>query len=327
MELEVNRKSGIPIYVQLKRQIDHLVKMGVWPAGTQLPTERELARILGISRNTVSMAYRTLEEEGVLVSRQGRGTFVSGNNQKMAESKKEWLGRLVDSLLDDCLEAGLSLDEFVEICRRRAEDKGAYLNRLTVAFVECNKEQLDYFARELELGFGVAIAPILLSNLVEGQETAVKAVEEADLVVTTFFHLEEVRDLLRHHRRQILGSALDPQLETIVRLARLPKGITVGLVCSSQQFAERVEKSIQLAGIEGLNIRTTTVRDPKMVRQALDGVQAVIVSPGRRREVASLLEGSPVEMIEFIYIPDAGSVNLLRSALMGLRNGDKRDKE
>ncbi|MFD8752453.1 FadR/GntR family transcriptional regulator [Kitasatospora sp. NPDC059577] len=49
---------------------------GVWPVGSQIPTEHELAEQLQVGRNTVREAIRVLVHAGMLVSRQGEGTFV-----------------------------------------------------------------------------------------------------------------------------------------------------------------------------------------------------------------------------------------------------------
>jgi DNA-binding FadR family transcriptional regulator len=56
------------------------VRLGVFPVGSQLPPERELASIIGVSRSTVREAIRLLTEQGVLESHRGRtgGTFVVG---------------------------------------------------------------------------------------------------------------------------------------------------------------------------------------------------------------------------------------------------------
>ena len=66
--IELSRKSGIPLYVQLKERIRQQVESGSWTPGFKLPTERELSSLLGVSRNTVSQSYRELENEGILVS-------------------------------------------------------------------------------------------------------------------------------------------------------------------------------------------------------------------------------------------------------------------
>jgi GntR family transcriptional regulator len=318
VELQVNKKSGTPIYLQLKRQIDHLVKMGIWPAGMQLPTERELAEILGVSRNTVSAAYKELEAEQVLVSQQGRGTFVMASDAASVLGKQERLAQMIDAVIDECLDLGVELDTLNSLAQQRIDERRELLGRVKVAFIECNREQLDYFAKELELGSGVSIVPMLLADLERDPERQLAELAGMDLIVTTFFHLDEVRDLVGD-RAETLGIALDPQLGTVVRIARLPKGIKLGLVCISEPFAERVGKSMDNAGIEGLELTHTISRDPEEVKRFLADVDACIVSPGRRAEVEALVPGN-IEVIEFTYVPDAGSVNRLKAVLTELRN-------
>jgi len=55
---DLNRKGGLPIYLQVKRKIESLISSGQWDKGRRLPTERALAAQLRVSRNTVSLAYR-----------------------------------------------------------------------------------------------------------------------------------------------------------------------------------------------------------------------------------------------------------------------------
>jgi len=73
----LDRQASGPLYVQLKEQILHQVRLGGLRAGDRLPPTRDLARRLGINRGTVSAAYDELLDEGVLRSHVGRGTFVA----------------------------------------------------------------------------------------------------------------------------------------------------------------------------------------------------------------------------------------------------------
>lgn len=312
MPISVRRKSGVPLYVQVKNQIEKLVRMGVWEEGARLPTERELASTLGISRNTVSAAYRQLERDGLLTSHQGRGTFVAQVGG-LPEDRVERLQRVVDLALNETLEMGLSPEDFVRMAQARASERLEMLRLIKVCFIECNTEQLEYFSKELELGSGVTIVPLLMEELLTRPEEVRGRLQGVDLVVTTFFHLEEVKEHLSGF--DVMGIALDPVVETIVRIARLPRRRRVGLVCLSRQFADRVRKSISNAGINHLELVVTTTRDEEELKRVLEGVQAVIASPGRCREVERLVPGG-MEIIEFIYRPDAGSINLLRSVLL-----------
>ncbi|MBY6365951.1 MocR-like transcription factor YczR [Rhodococcoides corynebacterioides] len=67
---------GGPMYAGLARDLQRLVEDGAVAADARMPSERVLARVLGVSRVTVASAYRSLREQGVLTSVHGAGTFV-----------------------------------------------------------------------------------------------------------------------------------------------------------------------------------------------------------------------------------------------------------
>ncbi len=78
--LDVNPRSGVPIYVQLVQQITHAMEIGILQSGDQLPTVRQLAGELTIAPNTIVKAYDELANLGLIESRQGVGTIVTANN-------------------------------------------------------------------------------------------------------------------------------------------------------------------------------------------------------------------------------------------------------
>jgi GntR family transcriptional regulator len=73
----VDAGSGVPIYRQLVEQVRLEVMLGGLARGDQLPTLREVVDALAINPNTVVKAYTELEHEGLVVRRQGMGTFVT----------------------------------------------------------------------------------------------------------------------------------------------------------------------------------------------------------------------------------------------------------
>lgn len=76
MEFEISFTSHIPIYVQLVDQIKHKIASGEMVPGNQLPTVRQLAADLRVNFNTIARAYRLLDEEGIISTQHGRGTFI-----------------------------------------------------------------------------------------------------------------------------------------------------------------------------------------------------------------------------------------------------------
>src|SRR3954451_4305900 len=73
----VDSGSGVPIYRQLVEQVRREVTLGRLGPGDQLPTLSGVVNALAINPNTVVKAYAELEHEGVVVRRQGTGTFVT----------------------------------------------------------------------------------------------------------------------------------------------------------------------------------------------------------------------------------------------------------
>lgn len=77
------------VYLQLKESIEKKIRDGVYKVGDKIPSERQMSELYGITRVTVKHAIRMLEEEGVLCSKQGKGTFVVDTPQS---NKKIELG-------------------------------------------------------------------------------------------------------------------------------------------------------------------------------------------------------------------------------------------
>jgi GntR family transcriptional regulator len=76
MNLEIDFRSGIPIYLQVVERIKERIAGGRLKPGDQLPTVRSLALDLRVNFNTVARSYRILDEIGIISTQQGRGTYV-----------------------------------------------------------------------------------------------------------------------------------------------------------------------------------------------------------------------------------------------------------
>ncbi len=82
LPLQLSAASGLPFYRQVTDQISALVRSGQLPAGSRMPSVRELAAQLMVSLITVRRAYADLEAAGLVIRRQGQGTFVADNVAK-----------------------------------------------------------------------------------------------------------------------------------------------------------------------------------------------------------------------------------------------------
>ena len=101
LKLAVSGASGVPFYRQIVDQLAALIRSGALPAGEKLPSVRELTGDLLVSLITVRRAYSDLEHAGLIVRRQGQGTFVAGDATaaSKAHAKTEARAMLREAIL------------------------------------------------------------------------------------------------------------------------------------------------------------------------------------------------------------------------------------
>jgi len=76
-EARLKFDTAIPLYYQLKEVVRQQIEEGIWQIGDLIPTEQQLQEKYRISRSTVRQAINELVNEGYLVKKQGKGTFVA----------------------------------------------------------------------------------------------------------------------------------------------------------------------------------------------------------------------------------------------------------
>jgi len=116
LKIIVSNRLGVPIYEQIKAQIKEAVFSGELLEDDLLPSIRQLAKDLKISVITTTRAYNDLEEEGFIVSVQGKGFYVLPQNKEMV---RENALRKVELSLTDAISAaeagGITKDEVFEM--------------------------------------------------------------------------------------------------------------------------------------------------------------------------------------------------------------------
>lgn len=113
-ELLLSPHSSKPMYAQIVEQVIAKVMAGEWQAGDALPSIRELASASQISVITVKRAYLELERAGVIVTRQGKGSFVADTLDATRTLAAQEFQSQLDGLLVAAGKLGLSRQEVIE---------------------------------------------------------------------------------------------------------------------------------------------------------------------------------------------------------------------
>ena len=121
LTLNLDIRSGLPIYTQIVNQIQSQLVNGILKPGDQLPTVRALAQELRVNFNTVARAYRILDEERIISTQQGRGTYITEIpppevNERL---RRESLEALTQRFINEAFRLGFSEREVSQMVRDR----------------------------------------------------------------------------------------------------------------------------------------------------------------------------------------------------------------
>src|SRR6266550_182940 len=120
MILQINFKSGMPIYLQLVDQIKAAAASGALRPGETLPSIRPLAEELRVNRNTIAKAYSELESIGVIETVPGKGCFLKENHSPLKkEVRRKMLIEEIDQAIVQAHHLQVPADEFLKLVHER----------------------------------------------------------------------------------------------------------------------------------------------------------------------------------------------------------------
>jgi GntR family transcriptional regulator len=295
--IRLNHATGVPVFQQIVEQVTYMIETGQLDDGDQLPSSRMLADNLHVNRNTVARAYGELGKRG-LVSSQGRRGMVVRDSGRARErmAARESAHTVLASAVARCLELGLPPEEIASLAYQQSLH--AKRTEVQLAFVECNRERADALAADLAEAIEAPIRPLVLDEIVPGD------VHGSDLVVTTFYHLAEVRKAVRELAPEappeVLGIVIGPHVRTLVRLSQIPRGERIGIYYTTEEQAEGIRGSLADTGFDKVDV-ITGPDDP-----AIAGC-AVVIVPSEAPELGERIRGV-APLVEYGNVLDAGSI-------------------
>ncbi len=145
MTFQIDHKSQLPLHFQVEELLRNLIELPEYQAGQFLPAEVELAKKLGVSRNTIRQATNKLEYEGLIVRKKGYGTKVAENSmntqlsnwhsftQEMNRKGLSYVNYLIKAETVKCDEKVASFfniaenKDVVKLSRLRGDDAGPFV--------------------------------------------------------------------------------------------------------------------------------------------------------------------------------------------------------
>ena len=126
-ELVISQADRRPMYLQIIEQIRQRIAVDDWQPGFELPSIRALAASLRVSVITVKRAYLELERDGVIATRQGKGSFVADSADLSTQLRRAELDARLAAAADLGYRLGMTADEIAARLRtalqKRSEDE------------------------------------------------------------------------------------------------------------------------------------------------------------------------------------------------------------
>jgi hypothetical protein len=165
-----------------------------------------------------------------------------------------------------------------------------------IAMIECNRPQVEQFSAELEKRLPVTVDGMLVEELEE------KVAEKTDLpwqlVVTTFFHVQEVEALLESSGVETIALLEEATIETFKTLSGLPDGTSVGVVGNSRSCTENLLRSLRGAGLDRLEtFAVYDYQDTEKVLAMIEKVEVIVAGSVPVQRITELNHTKDLKLI------------------------------
>lgn len=283
----LDKRSQIPLYLQLKELVKYYISTGIIKNGERLPGVIQLAKELKINFETVRKAYKELEKEGLISMNRGRGSFAFLPHESQLSRKTELFSLESETDPEDALKKvinrflhqGKSPQEIKKIIRKILKEIDELIPSPFVIFTECNLPQAEQVASLLEDQLKIRVKPVLVNELknelskISNPEIAVLA------VVTTGFHLNEVRKIIADMPIDIhvLINQMSP--DNWRKLISLDKKTRLAFICKDRETITLYEDLLRAELGEDILLSTCLIEEENKLREIINSADVILATP------------------------------------------------
>ncbi|MBG9564962.1 GntR family transcriptional regulator [Brevibacillus agri] len=308
LRLTLQKDSNVSYHEQLYQQIASSIRSGEIPPNEQLPTVRKLAAQLKVNYNTVRSVYLRLQQEGMVDSRQGRGTIVSNIvNDPLLTRNPAHLALLAKETLHKVKAMGYSMDEFTRVLSCVMLE----INQFPVLFLRFTELELAEYLRLVQYHLpSVMLEGRTFDDFAQRVEQDPSFLQQYKAIVTHPSVNLRMKHRLPREAPPVVSLDFIPDPTTVIpAMEAYPRHTKVGLVCATIRGAAGMINDLYNAGITHLDIRTIEANHPD-VFDLITNCDVVYISKPGYMVRPHLLTLPKVK--EYQEIPDHHGINELR---------------
>ncbi|MGH9340648.1 MAG: GntR family transcriptional regulator [Acidobacteriota bacterium] len=223
IKFNLDKKVYLSSYDQIKGQLLSAIYCGKIQEGDRLPSIRELAEDLEVNYKTIRKVYQRLAQENYIELIQGSGAFLK---KRSGDTYEQMQRRAVFKLLSEVTEKarslGLSPQKFVKLLDGYCT--GDNVKKLKLVVMD-DEEEAFIFSKELEMRLKAEVSPVSLDGAkVNG---TCSALNDVDYVLTTSWHMDQVRDLAQRHEKKVVEIKPSHEIYTEILNAARHRNVAV----------------------------------------------------------------------------------------------------
>lgn len=115
--------NKLPIYVQISKELKKQIAARKLKQGSQLLSVRDFSTKVKANPNTVSKAYSELEQENLVYTQRGLGTFVTDDSFVIKKLRRDMANQIVHSYIKDMNAIGFTSDELIMMVKKQTEEE------------------------------------------------------------------------------------------------------------------------------------------------------------------------------------------------------------
>lgn len=322
LEVTLDARSPIPLYLQLKHHMVHLISAGLWTPGMPVPSVRHLASQLGLATATVQRAYSELQTQGMLVGQVGRGVYVSelaAGVPDLHGERSEVLNAVLARAVAHAHSLGFREDEIVASVRDLVGGHKGGRPAPHVVFLGAGPEFVNKYTPFLGAALSdlhVDVDGASMDELIATGDAALDRLEPIICLVSLVGTFAELRRLAGHRGTPIFGLVVDLMEDTQHALMHLPTDAPLAIIAEDHYMPSARSLVLEYRGNEE-NVLVVRHSNRAGLARALREDRVIIHTFGSKRLFERYLKPT-TRQIELRYEPNSASLARLRTLLTGL---------
>lgn len=308
--LQADPDFNYGLNMQIKEQLKWLIGIGILRPGELLPPAHRLADQLGVNRNTVTLVYTQLRDEGLVTIKKGRGTQVAeGPAAEQLRKSRVWMRDILERMAAEAAAEGCDFTELIaaSFAYARLFDRKER-PRKKILFIECREHDHPFYKKQLEQYSGREVVNLFLEDIDNNPRTLEEIGKKVELIVTTLNHADEIRTLLSDTELRFVTIGATADISVLLEIAKIEAGSKVTFVCLGKRGGQWMAEKVEAAGIRHIDSAVSGIDDTEKLSELIrrsDRIYASSAVFGELKEIAPrkvslfplMLEKSSEELI------------------------------